>query len=68
MALLEPSGHQTYCPYKGDCTYFSIANGGERLVNAVWTCDTPFPPVSSISGYLAFYRDRFDFLEDGPGE
>ena len=64
MALLEPSDHQTYCPYKGDCSYFSIANGDERLVNAVWSYEMPFPAVSSIGGHLAFYRDRVDFFED----
>jgi len=65
MELLERSDRQTYCPYKGDCSYFSIANGDERLVNAVWSYEMPFPAVSEISGYLAFYRDRFDFFEDG---
>jgi len=65
MELLERSNRQTYCPYKGDCSYFSIANGDERLVNAVWSYEMPFPAVSEISGYLAFYRDRFDFFEDG---
>jgi len=24
MALLERTQHATYCPYKGDCSYFSI--------------------------------------------
>jgi uncharacterized protein (DUF427 family) len=24
MTLLERSAHTTYCPYKGDCAYFSI--------------------------------------------
>lgn len=64
MALLEPSDHQTYCPYKGDCSYFSIATEDVHLENAVWSYETPFPAVSSISGYLAFYRDRVDFFED----
>lgn len=68
MELLEPSDHQTYCPYKGDCSYFSVANGDERLVNAVWSYDMPFPAVSSIRGYLAFYQDRVDLFEDQSGE
>ena len=68
MELLELSDHQTYCPYKGDCSYFSIANGDERLVNAVWSYEMPFTAVSSISGYLAFYPDRVDFFEDQSGE
>lgn len=24
MSLLVPTTHYTYCPYKGDCTYYSI--------------------------------------------
>jgi uncharacterized protein (DUF427 family) len=68
MSLLEPSDHQTYCPYKGDCSYFSVTNGDEKLVNAVWSYEMPFPAVSSIAGCVAFYQDRVDFSEDGPGE
>jgi uncharacterized protein (DUF427 family) len=68
MSLLEPSDHQTYCPYKGDCSYFSVANGDEKLVNAVWSYEMPFAAVSSIAGYLAFYQDRVDIFEDGSGE
>lgn len=68
MELLEPSDHQTYCPYKGDCSYFSIANGDERLVNAVWSYEAPFAAVSSIGGHLAFYPDRVDLFEDRSGE
>jgi len=34
--------HQTYCPYKGECTYYSIPAGGERSVNAAWTYEVPY--------------------------
>jgi uncharacterized protein (DUF427 family) len=37
MALLARTDHATYCPYKGDCSYFSIPLGGERSKNAVWS-------------------------------
>ena len=40
MALLVRTDHATYCPYKGDCSYYSIPAGGERSVNAVWTYET----------------------------
>ena len=68
MGLLEPSEHRTYCPYKGDSSYFSIENGDETLINAVWSYEMPFPAVSSIRDYLAFYQDRFDSFEDRSGE
>lgn len=67
MAPLEPTDHKTYCPYKGDCSYFSIAIDGERSVNAVWTYETPCPAVASIAGHLAFYQDRVDVTEDLSG-
>jgi uncharacterized protein (DUF427 family) len=66
MALLEHSSHVTYCPYKGECSYFSIPLGGARSVNAVWSYQSPYPAVASIAGYLAFYRERIDALEIGP--
>jgi uncharacterized protein (DUF427 family) len=66
MARLERSDHATYCPYKGDCAYFSISTGGERSVNAVWTYEHPYPAVAQIEGYLAFYPDRVDISEDAP--
>ena len=58
MTSLTRSDHHTYCPYKGDCSYFSIASGGERGRNAVWTYETPYPAVAEIKDYLAFYPDR----------
>jgi len=65
MAQLQRSSHQTYCPYKGECAYYSIAAGGARSVNAVWTYETPYAAVSEIKGYLAFYPDRVDAIEIG---
>jgi uncharacterized protein (DUF427 family) len=66
MALLARTDHATYCPYKGDCSYFSIPAGGERSVNAVWTYENPFPAVGAIKEYLAFYSDRVDAIEQRP--
>src|ERR1700757_766879 len=37
MALLKRTDNASYCPYKGECSYYSIALGGERSINAVWT-------------------------------
>jgi uncharacterized protein (DUF427 family) len=60
MAALTRSEHKTYCPYKGDASYFSIPAGGARSVNAVWTYETPFEATAQIKDYLAFYPDRVD--------
>ena len=65
MTQLQRSSHQTYCPYKGDCAYYSIRAGGERSVDAVWTYEDPYAAVSAIREYLAFYPDRVDAIEVG---
>jgi uncharacterized protein (DUF427 family) len=63
MTLLERTEHTTYCPYKGDCSYFSIPSGGERSVNSVWTYEHPYTAVAAIKDHLAFYPDRVDSIE-----
>jgi Domain of unknown function (DUF427) len=68
MVLLERTEHITYCPYKGDCSYFSIPHGGDRSVNAVWTYEAPYAAVTLIKDYLAFYPDRVDAIEERHGE
>ncbi len=60
MAALARSDHTTYCPYKGDASYFSIPAGGDRSRNAVGTDETPFEAMAQIQDHLAFYPDRVD--------
>jgi len=66
MARLQRTTHQTYCPYKGECKYYSIPLGGERSVNAVWTYEAPYAAVAEIKDHLAFYPDRVDAIEERP--
>jgi uncharacterized protein (DUF427 family) len=66
MSALVRSDHTTYCPYKGDASYFSIPAGGERSVNAVWTYETPFGAMAPIKEYVAFYPDRVGAIEERP--
>jgi len=63
MTLLTRTDHATYCPYKGDCAYFSIPLGGERSINAVWTYEVPHAALSAIKEHLAFYPNRVDAIE-----
>ncbi len=63
MTQLQRTAHQTYCPYKGECAYYSIPAGGERAVNAAWTYEASYDAVSAIGEYLAFYPDRVDAIE-----
>jgi uncharacterized protein (DUF427 family) len=67
MTLLERTDHTTYCPYKGDASYFSIPLGGDRSANAVWTYEATYAAVALIKDHLAFYPDRVDTIEERPG-
>jgi uncharacterized protein (DUF427 family) len=58
MERLIRTSHTTYCPHKGQATYYSISNGAQTARNAVWSYETPIEPVAVIRELLAFYPDR----------
>lgn len=66
MAQLERTSHASYCPYKGDASYYSIPAGGERSVNAVWSYEQPHEAMAAIKDHLAFYPDRVDAITVQP--
>jgi uncharacterized protein (DUF427 family) len=59
MSLLTRTDHSTYCPYKGEASYYSVPGAA----NAVWSYETPHVAMAQIEGYLAFYPDRVDSIE-----
>jgi uncharacterized protein (DUF427 family) len=61
--LLTPSDHETYCPFKGEASYYSIPAAGDRGLDAVWEYRAPYDAVSSIRGHVAFYPDRVEIEE-----
>jgi uncharacterized protein (DUF427 family) len=63
MDQLMRTQRATYCPYKGDASYFNIPLGGERSIDAVWSYEAPYEAVTEIKDYLAFYPDRVDAIE-----
>jgi uncharacterized protein (DUF427 family)/class 3 adenylate cyclase len=64
---LERTAHRTYCPFKGDASYWSIAAGGERTENAVWAYERPTEDAASLQGHVAFYTSQVHAIhgEDG---
>src|SRR5216683_4339415 len=64
LTQLERTDHATYCPYKGECSYYSVPAGGKKSVNAVWTYEDPYPAVAQIKGRVAFYPDRVDEIAE----
>ncbi len=62
MERLVRSSHESFCPFKGYASYFSIRNGPE---NAVWSYEDPYERMRAIEGRLAFYADKVDSIIAG---
>jgi uncharacterized protein (DUF427 family) len=65
--LLAVGDARTYCPYKGDASYYSITvpqdDGTEGgLVDAVWSYREPYEAVTPIADHVAFYTDRVEVV------
>jgi uncharacterized protein (DUF427 family) len=52
-SALVPVQHQTFCPYKGLCSYYDI--GDARL--AAWSYPEAYPEVRRISNFVSFEPD-----------
>ncbi len=65
--LMRPTEHHTYCPFKGDCSYWTISvpgrDGDQRSENAVWAYRAPFDEAMGLAGHYAFYKSRVDAIE-----
>jgi uncharacterized protein (DUF427 family) len=58
---LELVERQTFCPYKGICSYYDI--GGSR--EAAWSYREAYREVDRISGLISFEPDKVTVLLDG---
>lgn len=59
--VLRDSDTQTYCPYKGDASYYHVVTGaGDTVEDAIWTYPSPYPAVAQIAGHVAFYPNKAD--------
>jgi uncharacterized protein (DUF427 family) len=68
LDLLRPTEHHTYCPFKGDCSYWTIAldgaGGGKHSENAVWAYRAPYDEAVGLADHYAFYKSRVDAFEE----
>jgi uncharacterized protein (DUF427 family) len=63
QTMLRSSPTSTYCPYKGDASYYSIVGPDRVIEDAIWTYKHPYAAVAPIAGHLAFYADRVEITE-----
>jgi len=60
-SALTPAAGQTFCPYKGVCSYFDLA-GARR---AAWSYEDAWTEVRRISGLMSFEPDQIEVRLDG---
>ncbi|HTZ28343.1 MAG TPA: DUF427 domain-containing protein [Streptosporangiaceae bacterium] len=60
-SALTPAQGQTFCPYKGLCSYYDIA-GAHR---AAWSYEEAWTEVRRIAGLISFEPDRVAVSLDG---
>ena len=59
--LLEPTSHTTFCPFKGEASYWTLRVGDRVEENVIWSYDNPFDEVAGLKDYVSFYADRVDW-------
>jgi uncharacterized protein (DUF427 family) len=59
-AVLRSTDHASYCPYKGEASYYTVTTTAGELENVIWLYEEPYDAVSEIAGHVAFYTDRVE--------
>ncbi len=59
--LLEPTSHTTFCPFKGEASYWTLRVGDRVEENVIWSYADPFDEVAGLKDYVSFYADRVDW-------
>ena len=63
LERLERTDHETFCPFKGEASYWTVRAGERVEENAVWSYESPFDQVAGLKDYMAFYSDRLTLEE-----
>lgn len=59
--LLRPSARETFCPYKGICSYYDIGEANQ----AAWSYREPYRDVDRIGDLISFEPDKVTVTIDG---
>jgi uncharacterized protein (DUF427 family) len=62
---LHSSARRSYCPFKGEASYWSVDAGGRRREDLGWSYEDPRPDAVAIRGLIAFWDERVDVFLDG---
>ncbi len=66
LDLLERTDHETFCPFKGQASYWTLRVAEHVEENAVWSYEDPFEEVAALKNYVSFYADRVEWENEPP--
>ena len=61
-SLITASDTHTYCPYKGQASYYDVATSTGVIKDAIWAYEEPYPAVGEIADHVAFYPSRVEII------
>ena len=66
--LSRPTGHNSFCEWKGRAGYLHAVAGGKRAEHAAWFYAEPREGFEALRDHVAFYAGRVDaaYLDDEP--
>lgn len=64
-SVIEATEHSTYCPFKGQASYWTVETSEQRLENSIWGYLTPYTECAPLQDHVAFYTDRFTLEVNG---
>jgi uncharacterized protein (DUF427 family) len=65
MDLLRPSETRSFCAYKGEAHYYSVAVDGEVHEDIAYIYPDPLPDNHQIRDLVCFFNERADIHVDG---
>jgi uncharacterized protein (DUF427 family) len=63
MDRMSASDTHTYCPFKGEASYFTMEFMDGEMPDAAWTLNSPYDEHADLKGRVAFYSEKFDGLQ-----
>lgn len=60
MDMLKPTTSRTWCPFKGEASYWAVTAGNEEIHDAVWSYEDPFTEMAEIKDHMAFYPNKVE--------
>jgi uncharacterized protein (DUF427 family) len=66
MDFTQRTEHTTFCPFKGEASYWTLTVGDKTGENVFWSYETPYLEVPDMKDLIGIYWDRMDaWYENG---